>query len=67
MEQVKAIVWPSVKLLCGTSDWQIWKYRIKFVLNYQVGSLEAVEGKIEKPENPASAEADRKKVQRRLE
>lgn len=48
MEQAKI----SVKPLSGKSDWPIWKYRIKFVLDYHVDALEVVEGKITKPEEP---------------
>ncbi|XP_071037896.1 uncharacterized protein [Parasteatoda tepidariorum] len=42
----------QVKPLSGKSDWAIWKYRIKFVLNYHADALEVVEGKMYKPELP---------------
>ncbi|KFM59342.1 Retrovirus-related Pol polyprotein from transposon TNT 1-94, partial [Stegodyphus mimosarum] len=45
----------SVKPLCGKSDWPIWKYRIKFVLNYHENALEVVEGKLKKPVEPDHA------------
>lgn len=54
MEQGKI----PVKPLCGKSDWPIWKYRIKFVLNYHVDALEVVEGKLQRPEEPDAAVAE---------
>lgn len=51
MEQARI----AVKPLCGKSDWPIWKYRIKFALNFHVDALEVVEGKMKKPVEPAAA------------
>lgn len=48
----------SVKPLSGKSDWQIWKYRIKFALNYHSNALEVVEGKLTKPETPEEGASD---------
>ena len=52
-----------VKPLSGKRDWSIWKYRIKFVLNYFADALDVVEGRLEKPEEPdvTQTEAIKKK------
>lgn len=46
----------QIKPLTGESDWLIWKYRIKFILQYHPGALEVVEGTLVKPRT-LSAEA----------
>ena len=40
----------QIKPLSGENDWPLWKYKIKFVLNYHVDTLEVVEGKIKIPD-----------------
>lgn len=40
----------QIKPLAGESDWQVWKYRIKFILNCHTGALEVVQGILVKPE-----------------
>lgn len=42
----------QLKPLSGESDWPMWKYRIKFALNYYTDALEVVLGKIVKPDQP---------------
>lgn len=42
----------QVKPLSGKSDWPIWKYRIRFVLNCRADALEVVEGTILNPGEP---------------
>lgn len=47
----------SVKCLCRKSDWAIWKYRIKFILNYLMDALKVIKGRIRKTEEPNPADA----------
>lgn len=42
----------QVKPLSGKSDWPIWKYRIRFVLNCRADALEVVEGTLPNPDEP---------------
>ncbi|GBO11846.1 Copia protein [Araneus ventricosus] len=42
----------QVKPLSGESDWPLWRYKFKFVLNYHADTLEVVEGKLQKPSQP---------------
>lgn len=46
----------QIKPLAGESEWQVWKYRIKFILKSHTGALEVVQGKLVKP-NVRDAEA----------
>lgn len=44
----------QIKPLSCESDWQVWKYRIKFILNCHTGALEVVQGSLVKPEDIAA-------------
>lgn len=58
----------QMKPLSGESDWQLWRYKIKFVLNYHADTLEIVEGTLKKPEKPpdGASEAEMKKFEDQL-
>ncbi|GBM30132.1 hypothetical protein AVEN_78525-1 [Araneus ventricosus] len=40
----------QIKPLADESDWQVWKYRIEFILNCHAGALEVIQGTLVKPE-----------------
>ncbi|GBN02763.1 hypothetical protein AVEN_159806-1, partial [Araneus ventricosus] len=40
----------QIKPLAGESDWQVWKYIMKFILNCHADVLEVVQGTRVKPE-----------------
>ena len=53
--------------LSDKSDQPIWKYRIKFVLNYDTHVSDVIEGRLQKIEEPNVADANIKnKYEKRL-
>lgn len=57
MPQKYRFIESSNKTITDERDWQVWKYKIKCILNCHNGALEVVEGKLVKPESLA-VEAD---------
>ncbi len=47
----------QIKPLAGKNDWQVWKYRINFILSCHTGTLEVVQGNLVTPDVP-TAEAN---------
>lgn len=58
----------QVKPLSGESDWQVWKYRMKFVLNGHPGALDVVQGILKKPASlgAEATDAERRKYESEL-